>query len=53
MPWTRGGEDDQRFRKSLARVAPGQPAFALVVPLIDLPLPEPDEASRCRSAWCA
>ncbi len=43
MPWTRRGEDDRRFRKSLATSLLLCLLFALVLPLIDLPLPEPDE----------
>jgi hypothetical protein len=46
MPWSRGGEEDERFRKALATsllvcVLPG-----LVLSLVDLPLPEPWEASE-------
>ena len=38
MPWTRGGEDDRRYRRSLALSVLYGLLFALVVPLIDLPL---------------
>jgi hypothetical protein len=40
MPWSRGGEDDQRFRKSLATSLLLALLVALVVPMIDLPVPE-------------
>ena len=40
MPWTRGGEDDQRFRKSLAAALLLSLFLGLVFPLIELPLPE-------------
>jgi hypothetical protein len=41
MPWARGGEDDRRFRKTLALALLLSLLFGLVFPLIDLPLPEP------------
>jgi hypothetical protein len=40
MPWNRGGEDDQRFRKSLAASLLIGLLLGLLLPLIDLPLPE-------------
>jgi outer membrane biosynthesis protein TonB len=40
MPWSRGGEDDQRFRKSLAASLALSVLLGLLLPLIDLPLPE-------------
>jgi outer membrane biosynthesis protein TonB len=40
MPWTRGGEDDQRFRKSLAASLLLSLLLGLLLPLIDLPIPE-------------
>jgi hypothetical protein len=40
MPWTRGGEDDQRFRKSLAASLLIGLLLGLLLPMIDLPLPE-------------
>lgn len=40
MPWTRGGEDDQRFRKSLATSLLVCVLFGLLLPFVDLPLPE-------------
>jgi hypothetical protein len=42
MPWTRGGEDDRRYRKSLAAALIVTVLFALIVPWIDLPLLAPD-----------
>jgi outer membrane biosynthesis protein TonB len=38
MPWTRGGEDDRRFRKSLGIALLISVLFALILPFIDLPL---------------
>src|SRR5262245_16674294 len=43
MPWMRGGEDDQRFRKSLATSLLSSLLFALVVTHIEIPLRGPDE----------
>jgi outer membrane biosynthesis protein TonB len=40
MPWARGGEDDDRFRKSLAAALLLSLLLGVVFPLIDLPLPE-------------
>jgi len=40
MPWARGGEDDQRFRKTLAASLLLSLMICLVLPLIDIPLPE-------------
>jgi len=46
MPWTRGGEDDQRFRKSLAASLLLALLLGLLLPLIDLPLPDPWETAE-------
>jgi outer membrane biosynthesis protein TonB len=43
MPWTRGGEDDKRFWKSLAASLLVSSLLGLLIPQIDLPLPEPWE----------
>ncbi|MFZ8983686.1 MAG: AgmX/PglI C-terminal domain-containing protein [Steroidobacteraceae bacterium] len=43
MPWYRGGEDDRRLRKSLVTALAASLLCAAVLPLIDLPLPEPFE----------
>jgi outer membrane biosynthesis protein TonB len=43
MPWTRGGEDDQRFRKSLVASLLAGLLLGVLIPQIDLPLPEPWE----------
>ena len=40
MPWTRGGEEDQRFRKALAISLLLALLLSLLPPLIPLPLPE-------------
>jgi hypothetical protein len=40
MPWSRGGEDDQRFRKSLTASFLLALLPALLVPMVDLPVPE-------------
>jgi outer membrane biosynthesis protein TonB len=40
MPWSRGGEDDDRFRKSLASSLLAALLLGLLFPLIDLPIPE-------------
>ena len=44
MPWTRGGEEDDRFRKALAASLLMSLLLGLVLPQIDLPLPERWEA---------
>jgi outer membrane biosynthesis protein TonB len=43
-PWTQAAEDDRRFRKSVAAALVLSLLFALIVPLIDLPLSELQEA---------
>jgi hypothetical protein len=43
MPWARGGEDDQRFRKSLRIALLVGLLLALVIPQVPLPLPELQE----------
>ena len=40
MPWARGGEDDQRFRKTLAVSILVSLVLGLLLPLVDLPAPE-------------
>jgi len=40
MPWTRGGEDDERFRKSLGAALLISLLLGVLLPQIDLPLPE-------------
>jgi len=40
MAWSRGGEDDRRFRKSLAVALLVSLLLALIVPMIDLPVAE-------------
>ena len=40
MPWTRGGEEDERFRRALAASLLLSLLLALILPLIDLPVPE-------------
>ena len=46
MPWARGGEEDQRFRKSLATSLLSSLVFALVIPQIVLPLHTPGEETK-------
>lgn len=46
MPWTRREEDDRRYRKSLAVSLLLCMLLAIVFPLIDLPLPAPDEVAE-------
>ncbi len=43
MPWMRGFEDDQRFRRTLGGSLAAALLLGLIIPLIDLPIPEPDE----------
>jgi outer membrane biosynthesis protein TonB len=45
MAWARGGEDDWRFRKSLAASLAISLLFGILLPMIDLPLPKPFEAA--------
>ena len=40
MPWETGGEDDWRFRKALAATLFMSLLLCLLLPLIDIPLPE-------------
>jgi len=40
MPWSRGGEDDRRFRKSLIATLLASLLLAILVPMIDLPVRE-------------
>jgi hypothetical protein len=44
MPWTRGGEDDRRFRKSLATALMVSLLFALILSVIPLPFPTEEKA---------
>ena len=43
MAWARGGEDDTRFRKSLGSSLAAAVLLGLLLPLVDLPIPEPTE----------
>jgi len=43
MPWTRGVEEDRRFRQSLAATVAASVLVALVLRMIDLPVPEHEE----------
>jgi hypothetical protein len=40
MPWTRGCEEDRRFQKSLLSSVTASILFALLLSLIDLPIPD-------------
>jgi hypothetical protein len=46
MPWTRSGEDDSRFRRTLAALLLLSLLLGLLFPMIDLPLAEPWEAKE-------
>jgi len=46
MPWARGGEEDQRFRKSLAGSTATACAIALLVGMIALPITEREPADE-------
>ena len=43
MPWMRGFEEDQRFKKTLAGSTAVALLLGLIIPLIDLPIPEKEE----------
>ena len=43
MPWMRGFEEDKRFQKTLAASAFAALLFGVLIPIIDLPIPERDE----------
>jgi hypothetical protein len=43
MPWAHGGEDDQRFRKALATAIALSLLILLIVPMIEIPLPDLSE----------
>ena len=46
MPWTRAGEDDDRFRKALAASLLLSTMLGVLLPMIDLPLPDPWEVTE-------
>lgn len=46
LPWTRRLEDDLRFRKSLLASALASLLLGLLIPYIDLPIPEKDEVTE-------
>jgi hypothetical protein len=46
MPWTRRGEEDRRYRKSLAASLFVFTLIAVVLPMIVLPLPDPVEVTE-------
>jgi hypothetical protein len=43
MPWMRGSDDDQRFRKALLGSMAAALLLGLLIPLIDIPIPERGE----------
>jgi hypothetical protein len=43
MPWIRGGEDDERFRRALAASLVLSLLLGIVLPFIDLPIPKRGE----------
>ncbi|MCZ6888407.1 MAG: AgmX/PglI C-terminal domain-containing protein [Gammaproteobacteria bacterium] len=46
MPWMRGFEEDKLFRKTLAGAMLTGVLLGLLIPLIDLPIPEHDELTK-------
>ena len=46
MPWTRRGEDDRRYRKSLAVSLLVCLALAVLFPLVNIPLPDAEDVVR-------
>jgi len=46
MPWSRGYEEDRRFRQSIAATAMGALLLGMAIPFIDLPLPERDKLTE-------
>jgi hypothetical protein len=43
MPWMRGSEEDRRFRRSLLGTVAAALLLGLLIPLIDIPIPERSE----------
>jgi hypothetical protein len=43
MPWTRGGADDERFRKSLGSALLAALLLGVLFPLVPLPVPQPTD----------
>ncbi len=43
MPWARGGEDDERFRRALSAALLASLLLGVLIPWVQLPLPEPWE----------
>jgi len=43
MPWSRLGEDDERFRKALRSTLLAAVVAGLVIPFVPMPTPEPEE----------
>lgn len=43
MPWSKNGEDERRFRKTLVLVLLFTITFGMLIPLWELPLPDKDE----------
>ena len=46
MPWMRGFEEDTLFRKTLGGAVLASLLLGLLIPFIDLPIPEPDELTK-------
>ncbi len=43
MPWMRGFEEDQRFRKTLGGTVAASLILGLIIPFIDIPIPDREE----------
>jgi len=43
LPWMRGFDDDRRFRQTLAGTLAAALLLGLIIPMIDIPIPERDE----------
>ena len=51
MPWTRAGEEEDRFRKTLMASLLLSTLLGLLLPMIQLPLPDPWEVTEVPERW--